>query len=166
MTKHKPMKLIKHLHNRNLGITLLAMAIALSSACGNKLIRGASPMVRMAELSHKDNTINLQISIRNINGVDLDVLGADITMLTEDGELFRYRGPVNINIVANGTESWSVEVDESPTSKQLLEKLEKGEVKSLPYSLKGSVTSREDGMLRFEYEGHIYPLPGRPGHFR
>lgn len=160
------MKLLKHLHNKNLGIALLAMAILLSSACGNKLIRGASPMVRMAELSHKDNTISLQISMRNLNGVDLDVLAADMTILTEDGELFSYRGNVNINIAANGTESWSVDVVESESTKQLLDQLEQGEIKSLPYSLKGSVTSREDGLLRFEYEGHIYPLPGRPGHFR
>ena len=166
MTKHKPMKPFKHLHNRTLGITLLAMVIALSSACGNKLIRGASPMVRMTELSHKDDTINLQVSIRNLNGVDLDVLAADLTILAENGELLSYRGPVNLNIVANGTESWSVDVDESENSKQLLDQLEKGDVKSLPYTLKGSVTSREDGLLRFEYEGHIYPLPGRPGHFR
>ncbi len=160
------MKLLKHLHNKNLGIALLAMAILLSSACGNKLIRGASPMVRMAELSHKDNTISLQISMRNLNGVDLDVLAADMTILTEDGELVSYRGNVNINIAANGTESWSVDVVESESTKQLLDQLEQGEIKSLPYSLKGSVTSREDGLLRFEYEGHIYPLPGRPGHFR
>ncbi len=160
------MKLLKHLHSKNLGIALLVMAILLSSACGNKLIRGASPMVRMAELSHKDNTISLQISMRNLNGVDLDVLAADMTILTEDGELFSYRGNVNINIAANGTESWSVDVVESESTKQLLDQLEQGEIKSLPYSLKGSVTSREDGLLRFEYEGHIYPLPGRPGHFR
>lgn len=160
------MNALRHLHNRSLGIALLALVIMLSTACGNKLIRGASPMVRMTELIHEDNTISLQISIRNLNGVDLEVLGAEFTLLVDDGELFSYRGPVNINIVANGTESWSVDGDESENSRQLLDELEKGEVKSLPYSLKGSVTSREDGLLRFEHEGHIYPLPGRPGHFR
>jgi len=44
--------------------------------------------------------------------------------------------------------------------------LQNGDVKSLPYSLRGSVSTREEGILYFEYEGHIYPLPGRPGHFR
>lgn len=123
-------------------------------------------MVRMTEISHQDDTINLQISIRNLNGVDLDVLGTELLLLVEGDELLSYRGPVNIKIGANGIESWSVAVEESENSKQILDQLEKGEVKSLPYSLKGSVTSREDGLLRFEYEGHIYPLPGRPGHFR
>jgi hypothetical protein len=32
--------------------------------------------------------------------------------------------------------------------------------------LKGTVISKDEGTLRFEHEGHIYPLPGKPGHFR
>ena len=166
MTKHKSMNVFINSHKRILGIALLAIIIAFTTACGNKLIRGASPMVRMTELSHENGTIQLQVNIRNLNGVDLDVLGAELTMSVEDGELFSYRGPVNIKIAANGTESLTVDVEENENSKQLLDQLEKAEVKSIPYSLKGSVTSREDGLLRFEYEGHIYPLPGRPGHFR
>jgi hypothetical protein len=81
-------------------------------------------------------------------------------------ELIAYEGPVNINISAKGTEAWSVEVAESKTSRELLDSLEIGDIKSLPYKLKGSVYSKDDGQLRFEYEGHIYPLPGKPGHFR
>lgn len=123
-------------------------------------------MVRMTEMSHQDNKITLQVSMRNLNGVDMDVQTIDFSLLANDDLLFSYRGPVNTNIVANGTETWSVEVEESENSKALLDKLQNGEVKSLPYSLEGSVLTRTDGNLSFEYEGHIYPLPGRPGHFR
>ena len=49
---------------------------------------------------------------------------------------------------------------------QMLDTLQNGEVKSLPYWLKGSIESIEDGTLPFQYEGHIYPSPGRPGQFR
>jgi hypothetical protein len=106
--------------------------------------------------------------MRNLNGVDLDIQSIDFRLTVNENtdELFVYNGPVDTNIVANGTESWSVEVEESKASRDLLESLEKGEIKSLPYKLKGSVISRDDGKLRFEYEGHIYPLPGKPGHFR
>ena len=96
----------------------------------------------------------------------MDVQSIDLSLLASDELLFSYRGPVNTNIVANGTEAWSVEVEENENSKSLLNKLENGEVKSLPYSLEGSILTREDGNLSFEYEGHIYPLPGRPGYFR
>jgi outer membrane lipoprotein-sorting protein len=138
----------------------------LSAACGAKIIRGAAPLVRMNELSHQNDTITLQLSMRNINGVQLDVQSIDFSLTVDDDELFSYQGPANTNIVANGTETWSVEIEESQSSRDLLDSLENGEVKSLPYSLKGSIRSVDDGTLRFEYEGHIYPLPGRPGRFR
>ena len=152
----------------NLGLSLLLLAVLLCTACGTQIIKGASPMVRMTELSHQDNNINLQVTMRNLNGVDLDIKSIDfrLTVNENEDELFVYNGPVDTNIVANGTETWSVEVEESESSRELLDSLENGEIKSLPYALKGSVNSKDDGTLRFEYEGHIYPLPGKPGHFR
>ncbi len=150
------------------GFGLLLITVLLCCACGAKIIRGASPMVRVNELSHQDNTIGLQVSIRNLNGVDLDIRSIDfrLTVNENEDELFVYSGPVDENIVANGTESWSVEVAESETSRELLDSLESGDIKSLPYTLKGSITSTDDGTLRFEYKGHIYPVPGKPGYFR
>lgn len=153
---------------RQLGLGLLLLSVLLCTACGTKIVRGASPMVRMTELSHEDGNISLQVSMRNLNGVDLEVQSIDfrLTVNESEDELFVYNGPVETNIVANGTESWSVEVVESETARELLVSLENGDIKSLPYQLKGSVTSKNDGKLRFEYEGHIYPLPGKPGYFR
>jgi hypothetical protein len=138
----------------------------LLAACGTKIIRGASPMVRMTELSHEDNTVATQLSMRNLNGVALDILKIDFSLLVDGKKIIVYQGPVDTSIAANGTETWPVEVEESQSSRELLDKLQNGDVKSLPYILKGTVTSKADGDLRFEYEGHIYPLPGRPGHFR
>ena len=153
---------------KNLGIGLLVLSFMLCTACGAKIVRGASPMVRITELSHQDDNINLQLSMRNLNGVDLEIQSIDfrLTVNEDEKDLFVYNGPVEAKIIANGTESWSVEVEESETSRNLLDSLEKGDIKSLPYALKGSVVSKEEGTLRFEHEGHIYPLPGKPGHFR
>ena len=151
-----------------LGLSLLLSAVLLCTACGSQIIKGASPIVRMTELSHQDNNISLQVTMRNLNGVDLDIKSIDFRLTVNENEddLFVYDGPVDTNIVANGTETWSVEVEESESSRELLDSLENGEIKSLPYALKGSVISKDEGTLRFEYEGHIYPLPGKPGHFR
>lgn len=123
-------------------------------------------MVRMTELSHEDNKIALQLSMRNLDGVALDVLGIDFSLSVDGKKIIIYQGPVDTSIAANGTETWQVEVEESQSSRELLDRLQNGDVKSLPYALKGTITGKEDGDLRFEYEGHIYPLPGRPGHFR
>jgi hypothetical protein len=160
------MKPSKHLNRRYMGFTLLLVAVMLTSACGNKLIRGAAPMVRMTELSHQGGEIMLQLNMRNPNGVELDILSIDFSLSVSNDKLFAYKGPVNTVIVVNGTETWSEKVEESQATRDLLDQLQNGDIKSLPYTLKGAVTSREDGILRFEHEGHIYPLPGRPGHFR
>jgi len=154
-----------HLGRKLLGVVLILVAV-LSAGCGTKIMRGAAPMVRMNELSHQDNNITLELSMRNLNGVDLDVQTIDFNLRVDGDELFSYKGPAVTNIVANGTETWTVEVEESDSSRELLNSLQSGEVKSLPYFLKGSIFSQEDGSLRFEHEGHIYPVPGRPGHFR
>ncbi len=160
------MKPDKHVFTRYPGFVLVFLAVMLSAACGAKIIRGAAPLVRMNELSHQNDTITLQLSMRNINGVQLDVQSIDFSLTVDDDELFSYQGPANTNIVANGTETWSVEIEESQSSRDLLDSLENGEVKSLPYTLKGSIRSTDDGTLRFNYEGHLYPRPGRPGYFR
>lgn len=123
-------------------------------------------MVRMNELSHQDQSIRLELSMRNLNGVELNVQTIDVRLSVEDNELFSYEGPAETNIVANGTETWSMEVEENQSSRDLLNTLQNGEVMSLPYLLEGRIQSAEDGSLRFEYEGHIYPLPGKPGYFR
>ncbi len=153
-------------YKKQLGFGVILLAAVLSAACGNKIIRGASPMVRMTELSHQDDKITLQISMRNPNGVALDIQTIDFSLSASNDVLFAYQGPIDTNIVINGTETWSLEVEESESSRTLLDKLQNGDVKSLPYSLRGSVSTREEGILYFEHEGHIYPLPGRPGHFR
>ena len=156
----------KHTSIKQLGFVLIALVIMIATGCGSKILRGASPMVRISELSHQDQKIMLELSMRNLNGVELDVQNIDFSLSVDGSELFSYKGPAETNIVANGTERWAVEVEESQFSRELLNTLQNGEVKSLPYSLKGKMQSPDDGSLRFKYEGHIYPLPGKPGHFR
>ena len=156
----------KYPDKKYLGFVLVMLTVVLCTACGTKLMRGASPMIRISELSHQDNNISLQLSMRNLNDVPLDILNIDFRVSTNDDELFAYDGPVDTNIIANGTDTWSVDIVENETSRELLDSLQNGDVKSLPYSLKGKITTVDDGTLRFEHEGHIYPLPGRPGHFR
>jgi len=147
-------------------VVLVVVVVALTTACGSKIIRGNAPIVRITELSHTGTIISLQLSMRNLNGIALDVQSIDFSLSVEDSELFSYKGPAETNIVANGTEIWTVEVEESPASKELLDKLQAGDIVSLPYSLKGSITAVDEGKLRFTREGHLYPVPGRPGRFR
>ena len=101
-----------------------------------------------------------------MHDVPLDIRDIDFSLSVNDEELFAYTGPVDTNIVKNGTETWNVDVEESEASRNLLDSLQNGDVKSLPYSLEGKITAMDDDTFRFEHEGHIFPLPGRPGRFR
>ena len=69
-------------------------------------------------------------------------------------------------IDANSAEE--IRVGERPGGEalDLLSSLERREVNSLPFELVGRVRTQEDGYLRFEQKGHLYPVPGRPGSFR
>jgi len=156
----------KQTFKKQLGFGLLVLAMIFSMACSSKIVRGAAPMVRMNELSHQNQNIKILLSMRNLNGVELDIQSIDFSLSVDGNELFTYQGPAETNIIANGTETWSVEVEESQSSRELLDTLQNGDVKSLPYSLEGKILTLDDGTLRFEHEGHIYPLPGKPGHFR
>jgi len=156
----------KYAYTKHSGFVLIILVMVFATGCGAKIIRGASPMVRMSELSHHDQKIQLELSMRNLNGVELDIQRIDFNLSVEDNELFSYNGPAETNIVANGTETWSVEVEESQSSRELLDSLQNGDVMSLPYSLRGEIHTLEEESLHFEYEGHIYPLPGKPGYFR
>jgi len=73
---------------------------------------------------------------------------------------------LQLAIDANSAEEVQVrEFPQAPT-RDLLASLENREVASLPFSLRGSVRTLEDGTLRFEQKGHLYPVPGKPGFFR
>jgi outer membrane lipoprotein-sorting protein len=156
----------KYFFSKPLGFVLIILVMVFSTGCGAKIIRGAAPLVRMNELSHQGQNIRLELSMRNLNGVELNIQSIDFKLFVDDHELFSYEGPAETNIVANGTETWSEEVEESQSSRELLNTLQHGDVMSLPYSMNGKIYTLDEGVLRFEYEGHIYPLPGKPGYFR
>ena len=145
---------------------LLILIALLCAACGAHVIRGASPIVQLNELSRTGENIELQLSMRNLNGVQLEIRSIDFSLSVEEDILYSYRGAVETSIAANGIETWTVEVEKNNPGRQLLENLENGDVISLPYSLEGSIGTVDEGNMRFENEGHLYPVPGRPGHFR
>lgn len=165
MRVNKPTLIRRHWMSPPLMSLLFIVALSVT-ACGDHLIRGVSPVVRINELSHDGKNITLQLSLRNRNGVEMDVQHLDFVLNAEDEKLFSYTGPAETKVAANGTETWTVELPESESTQAKLNSLESGEIKSLPYSFSGKVTSVEDGDLKFENEGYLYPVPGRPGQFR
>jgi hypothetical protein len=150
-------------------LTQLALSLLLAmglGACGGGQVRDEAPLVRVSELSHLDDTITVQLSIRNVNDAALDIRAVSFELTSGDEPFLAWDGPATVNIAAKGTETWSVGITGNAAAGDLLDSLERGAIMSIPYALQGSVETVEAKSRRFEAAGHIYPLPGKPGYFR
>jgi len=135
-------------------------------SCGPQVIKGRPPFISISEMSLVNEKLSAEFRISNQNGVPMTVSRIDITVKVNEVELARENRDFELLIDANSSEE--VRVDELPDefTRDLLASLQSGEVKSLPFDLKGRVLTVEDDYLKFEHRGHLYPVPGKPGYFR
>ena len=142
------------------------LLIACCVSCGPQTITGRPPFISISEMSMVDDRLSAEFNLSNQNEVEMSIQMIDIVVTVNDVELTRENREFKLVIDANSTEK--VRVDELPDqfTRDLLASLQDGEVKSLPFDLKGRVNTLEDGVLRFEHRGHLYPVPGKPGYFR
>ena len=148
-------------------VMLLSLAALFCVSCGTQdVITGRPPFVYLSGMSLVEDTLSADFDIRNENGQPMNIDRVDITMTVNEVELAGKSGTFELLIGANSTEQVHVESLPDRFKRDLLESLESGEVKSLPFDLKGMVHTIEDGDLSFSHKGYLYPVPGRPGHFR
>lgn len=145
---------------------LLLTSLVLCSACGPQQVKGQPPFVGISSLSMQESSLSARLNIRNINDVELHIDAIDIKLRVRDVELTHYVNDFKLTVDPNTTEE--VSLDELPDihARQQLMELESGVVSSLPFSLEGRVHTTRDGYLTFKNQGHLYPVPGRPGQFR
>lgn len=146
-------------------LLLLLMTASLAS-CGPQIIKGRAPFISISGMSLIEDRLSADFDIRNQNGVPMTINRIDITVTVNDIELTRENRDFDLIIDANSAEEVHVEELPDDFTRNLLASLEGGEVKSLPFDLEGRVGTVEDGFLSFSHKGHLYPVPGRPGHFR
>ena len=151
---------------RNSSFVLLLLIILACTACGPTIIKGRPPFISISELSLQGGQLSVNFNISNPNGEAMNIDGIEIAVRVEEAELTRYNEDFKLSVGANSTEV--VEVEQFPDAfvQDLLVSLLDGEVLSLPFRLEGRVHTEEDGFLLFKHKGHLYPVPGRPGHFR
>jgi len=161
-------KLVKsglgHMHGIRLLCLLLMAACCIS--CGPEVIRGRPPFINISSMSLVDDKLSAEFDISNENGVPMTIDRIDITVRVNEVVLASKKGKYDLVIGTNSTEAVRVEELPDENRQALLASLENGDVKSLPFDLKGSVHTVEDGDLYFAYKGHLYPVPGKPGYFR
>jgi len=147
-------------------LIVLIILLLTCSACSSQLVKGQAPLVSVSLIAMTDGALSTRFDIRNINDVEMVVDAVDITLRVRDADFMRYDSALNLTIGPNATEEARIELPATEYARDLLIALENGEQISLPFLLDGKVHTRDDGFLKFRYDGHIYPMPGRPGQFR
>ena len=147
-------------------LVALLLCPVVCAACGAQKVKGKPPFVSIASLSIEGDSLVTRFDIYNINEVEMVIDTFEVTVRVRNSELATRNGPLQLTIGPNTTEEIPVTQQAGEQSKRMLSDLEAGEVASLPFSLQGRLHTRDDGYLAFEHEGHLYPVPGRPGQFR
>jgi hypothetical protein len=96
----------------------------------------------------------------------MTILAYELDLSVDGEELLEESREHKLPIDANSAEPLVVERTPRASARELLRSLEQGERSSLPFELGGRVRTAEDGYLRFDQKGHLYPVPGKPGHYR
>ena len=144
-----------------------ALLAALLTACGGTLVvTGEPPYVRVSSIVVNENSVDIEFDIRNVNTQALDVRAVRFELEVGGEVLARFDRQLEAGVVPSGNDIVTVTIEPEPAGLARLEALEAGEVSSLPWALSGDVQVPEEGRLPFENAGHVYPVPGRPGHFR
>jgi LEA14-like dessication related protein len=156
----------RHSAKQGIWFPFLLLTAIFCISCGPQVIKGRSPFISISGMSLTESKLSADFDIRNQNGIPMTIDMIDITVTVNDVDFVRENRSFDMIIGANSAEQVHVEELPDEGRQALLESLEKGEVKSLPFDLKGRVHTVEDGYLTFEQKGYLYPVPGRPGDFR
>ena len=146
-------------------LSLLALVL-LTVSCGPQVIEGRPPFINISGLSLNDDRLAAVFDISNQNGVPMTITRFEISVTVNDIDLTREERTQELLIDANSTEEIEVISDAEGAVSSMLTGLDRGDIKSLPFDLTGRVQTVEDGALRFELRGHLYRVPGKPGHYR
>jgi hypothetical protein len=155
----------RHVRNAaRLAILLLSAWVCLSCASG--VIEGRPPFVGISGMNLAGDMLSTDFRVSNQNEVAMDIESIDITVTVDSVELASESRDLQLSVDANSAEEVQVRQSPGAAALDLLVSLQSGDVKSLPFDLRGSVRTQADGVLRFEHKGHLYPVPGKPGFFR
>lgn len=144
---------------------LLILGLAVS-ACGGGLVKGEPPLISVSSLSLENGTIRTAVNVYNPNEVEMDLTAITLSLKLDTTDLGRQRRPMDLTIGPRGTEEVRIDLPPNEAAERLLEGLRRGDLLSLPYAMEGTVETVREGSDRFQHQGHLYPVPGRPGWFR
>ena len=146
-----------------LGSCLFALLVACGGA---SVIRGEPPQVTINSLARTDSGLILQLRFRNINQEPLVITEVRFTFTLDDHPLKSSEAGMQLYIDASTSEVSSFTLPLTDAVDARLRSVESGELASLQHEFKGDIIDQQGERLDFQFRGHLYPVPGRPGKFR
>lgn len=147
------------------GYLLILLSLALA-ACAGGLVRGQPPLVGVSSVVLEQQQIRARVDVHNPNGVEMPVDVMELSMTLAESDLGRHSARPGITIHPNGTEEVVFDIPGDESARRELSQLESGQVSSIAYTVSGQIRDSAGGSERFTQQGYLYPVPGRPGHFR
>lgn len=147
-------------------LLILVLLTSLCAACGPSQVKGKAPVVSISSMTVIGESLSATFNIRNINDVAMDIDKIEINIRINDSELTRHVTSLALSIDPNTTEEVAVEKLPDEFAQDLLADLERGDIGNLPFFLDGMMHTQQDGKVPFRYDGYLFPVPGRPGHYR
>lgn len=144
---------------------VLCFTLALAS-CAAPGIHGKAPFVQLNGLRIDNELVSLDLGVRNVNTDAMLLQQVEFSVLLDETTLAIYKAPSQASITANGIENFRFELSPSPEGMALLNDLQNGDRPNLVYALEGMLIVQEEEELTIMGRGRIFPVPGRPGHFR
>lgn len=151
---------------RTLLMVMLLAAVTVTSCGGPRLIQGRPPFVGISGMRLVDNDLETDFRVANQNEVIMTLQSIALDVSVDSGVLVSEKRELALEIGASSSEELHVATMLDTGMRNLLTALESQAVNSVAFELKGNVRTVEDGVLRFEQKGHLYPVPGKPGYFR
>lgn len=142
------------------------LCLPLLGGCASKGVRGEPPFVQVNGINLRQQDVTLDLGLRNVNSEPLMLEHIEFSISLDDTSLAIYNAASRASVIANGRENLRFELAASAEGAMLLNELESGARTDLEYRFEGVFTVNENKQMRVRREGHIYPVPGRPGQFR
>jgi len=144
----------------------LLAVLVLGTACSPAGVRNQPPLVSVSAWRIDGENLQFALRIQNVNDEELPLAALDLNVRLKGVPLLDYAAPHDLVVAARGSETLRLEARASEAGMQLLDELQSGAAVSLPWSMNGVVRTADDHQLTVSQEGHLYPVPGRPGQFR
>lgn len=145
-------------------VCVLLISVVVLAACATRVVTGHPPQVDLHALARDGQVITLDLNLRNVNDESLTLSQMDLRLELGDELLLHINQSLHLTVPARGRERVRVELAGGLAGLEVLGAVE--QEGSRPWRLQGSLLNEHGRGMNVEAKGWLYPVPGRPGHFR